>query len=56
MEPHLDVVEVLGLGDGGGEPAVAEVASHLSVCTYQYHLAWLSVRFLQFTSVAKFYT
>ena len=34
VEAHLDVVEVLGLGDGGGQPAVAEVASHqLSVCT-----------------------
>ena len=26
VDAHLDVVEVLGLGDGGGEAAVAEGA------------------------------
>ena len=51
MKVYLDVVEVLGLGDGGGQAAVAEGADHqLSVHTD--HLAELIVCILQCMSVA----
>ena len=45
VEAHLDVVEVLGLGDRGEHLAVAEVASHqLSVSTN--HIARFIMHFL----------
>ena len=46
VETHLDMVEVLGLGDGGGEPAVAEGADH-QLSVYTDHKTELTVRNLQ---------